>query len=392
MSLAFMRRLGAASGDLPDHVDVFPQSFECMGLDDLLTVSARIGDLAVTPAAEDDPVTPKDKIYQRGPVIDYHITVERAALIMDAAHAIMLDWPPSADRLFESVADRNPDPAPEHPVRRIFATRLGYHLLSPMRSVDGSDIRIIHGALEDWLHRERGIYLDGRRRPKVQAAGDILIDVADAIRRLEGRMINPSSLRFWADAGAIEMVGRKVRLSSVDRTVARLESLGVHEFHDPIPVEAWSGPSLYSDRYRRSDALRDLLSGRIRATRALPGEGQGLAGLMISRSDLVARIPERSGGQMRPLRVRLTAQEIRARRLSRRMKAALENDFFTNPARVHELIAALWPTVRPLNVVGEKVRCNYIVSEYGGRRCPRRLYSVADAIGLMTERHGPPVV
>lgn len=389
MSLEFMRLLGPSSGSLPDQPAGLTEPFRAMGLDDLLTVAATLGMGATTPSSDDEPTTRTSKVYNRRAAIDYHIGVRDAASAMDAAHRIITGWPASADALFAGIADRNPCPPTDHAVLSIFATRVGYQLLAPIRSIDGSDIDVIQVALAEWLYRERGIYLDGRRRAKVGVDGDVHIDVADAIRRLEGRAVNPGAIKAWADAGMVDLVGKKVRLSTVEATVARLESLEVADFDDPIGAEAWSGVLLYGEHFRRSDALRAVLSGEIRVRRVEGCDGRGLASLLVCRTDLTAM-----AGAARPKPKRRTPanpEDARRIQLDRRLADIRQRDGFTYPARIRELFAKLWPGAEPIEVEAPDIRCNYVVGRYGGRRCPRRVYSMMDALAVMTACHGPPL-
>lgn len=388
MSLKFMRLLGPSSGSLPDHPTGLTEPFSTMGLDDLLTIAATLGMAATTSASDDEPTTPTSKVYNRRAAIDYHIGVRDAARAMSEAHRIITCWPASAAGLFAGIADRNHSPPTDHAVLSMFATRVGYQLLAPIRSIDGSDIDVIQVALADWLYRERGIYLDGRGRAKVGVDGDVHIDVADAVRRLEGRAVNPGSIKAWADAGAVDLVGKKVRLSTVEATVARLESLEGTDFDDPIGAEAWSGILLYSEHFRRSDALRAVLSGEIRVRRIEGREGQGLASLLVCRTDLMAMI-----GAARPKPKRrppANPEDARRMQLDRRLADIRKRDGFTYPARIRELFAKLWPGLKPIEVEAPGIRCKYVVGHYGGRRCPRRVYSVIDALAGMTACHGPP--
>jgi hypothetical protein len=306
---------------------------------------------------------------------------------MEAAHEVMSDWPRSGDPLFDALAHRNRDADLEHPVRGMFATEMGHRLLSRLKSLDGAVVSVIDDALEGWLLRERGIYIDGRRRAKTETSGDVAIDVADAMRRLEGRMKNPTGIYSWVDAGAASMVGKKVSLASVERTLASLAELPTHDLDDAIEVEKWSSSKPFNPYYRRADAIRDVLSGAIRVTPSAEAERSGLAALRISSSDLrrnaeaplprsVRGVEKRKGASDSPVR--------RADRLSKR-------DAFCQPSRVSELLSKLWPGMVVVDFISmPTVRCNYVVPRYGGRRCPRRLYSVADAVSAMAEAHGPP--
>lgn len=392
MSLMFMRRLGieAALGrNQPNCDGELPAPFEVLSLDDLLTISAKIGVLAATSVSEDEPIGPKHKVY-RGVAIVPTISIEEAARMMDVAYRIIGGWPQSAHALFSSIADRNPNPDLQQPVHRIFATRIGHRLLGRLKSVNGSMIHVLDDALKDWLLQERGVYMNGQRRAKVGCNGDVTIDVADALRRIEGRSIYPMVIRSWEAAGAIKMVGRKVLLSSVNRTVDAITRLPYHKFDDGMAVEEWSISVSFTSLYRRSDALHDIFSGRIRVQRD-PREGRfGLATLRICRADFMDRAREAGGtaAEFRPRK--MTRQEAKSRRLPERVRKARESDSFRQPGKLNSLLAEIWPQLEPLNFATyPTVRCKYVVRQYRGRNCPMRLYSLVDAINLVAEVCGP---
>lgn len=381
-----------------DRSTLLPTGFRDLSLDDLLSAVAKIGLLATTPETADPPVGPRAKVY-RGVLLDAGLDIDEAARIAEAAHAVLSDWPRSADALFSAIADRNVDADFDHPVRRMFATKMGYRLLGRLKSLDGRVVGVIDDALEPWLLRERGIYLDGRRRPKSERSGDLAIDVADAMRRLEGRVKNYTGIHSWVDAGAAAMVGKKVSLASVKTTLASLAALPQHDLEDGIEVEVWSSVKPFNSFYRRSDAIRDILSGAIRTSPVPASKRSGLAALLISASDLrrnaESRLPRtisalEKGLPASPIRrpgVRLSARD----RLLQRVDALARRDAFFQPSRVSELCSDLWPGAKLVDFVSmPAVRCNYVVRMYGGRQCPRRLYSVVDVIAAMTEVHGAP--
>lgn len=332
--------------------------------------------LASVPPEEDPSAGLKERLYS-GASISNEITCAEAARVMDAADRIVRYWPKSANSLFSSLADRNPNPCQRHPVHSMFATRSGYRLLGRIKSVDGAVIRVIDDALEDWLLHERGIYIDGRQRPKVGVEGDVAIDVADALRRLEGRTGHPLGISAWSGAGAVEMVGRKVSLASVEATVEAIGQLKYSAFRDGMSVEDWSTRFLYSENYRRSDAIRDVLSGRIRVQRT-PGENRlGLASILVCREDFI-----------RCTREATVSAKMEKRAPERRAQRAREKDGFYRSGRIHELLSELWPGRQIPDVTTQaRVRCQTKVRSYYGREVKQRLYSIADAINLMEAGH-----
>lgn len=387
MSLAFMRRIGigvATGRILLDRRGKLPDPFERLGLDDLLAVAAKIGALAATPRNEDLPITQRAKV-RRSISVDTATTIQQVALVMDGAYEVIRDWPSGGYRLFSALADRNTDLHTDHPVRRIFATRLGYQLLGSLRSIDGRKVDIIDDALRHWLLVDRGIYLDGRRRAKVERDGALAIDVADAMRRLEGRTATAASIGSWIDAGAIRMVGKKVLLSTVTSTLRTLDGLASRSLDDGMSLDVWSRGGLFlHTKYRKVDALRDLLAGRIGIERQRDTSLSGLAALRLSRWNLEqlrdARCASAQVKIARRERLGINPMQIRLARLE-------ERDGFLQPGRLNTLLAKVWPEVEPINFPAvPQIRCEYKVRVYHGRNCGMRLYSVRDAAGFARQR------
>lgn len=374
-----------------DRSRLLPVEFEELSLDDLLAVFAKIGLLATSSEADDPRVGQRAKVH-RGVMLDADLGISRAVRMMEAAHVVMSDWPQSADPLFEALADRNGDADFDHPVRRMFATEMGYRLLSRLQSLDGGLVSVIDDALEGWLLRERGIYIDGRRRVKTETSGDLAIDVADAMRRLEGRIKNPMGIYSWVNAGAVTIVDKKVSLASVEQTLESLAGLPTHDLDDAIEVEEWSSSKPFNPYYRRADAIRDVLSGAIRVSPSARPDRTGLAALCISSSDLrrqaEAQLPRTIQGYGRK---KTNPEQPDAPPLIRRVCGLRARDAFFQPSRISDLLSKLWPGSPLVDFVSmPTVRCNYVVRRYGGRRCPRRLYSVADSIAAMSQIYGGP--
>ena len=389
MSLAFMRYLGivAATGRvLLDRRGVLTNPISSLPLGDLLSLASKIGTLVSVPASEDAPVG--RTATARGFVLDPDMTIEKIALMMDRVYAIFTDWPFAADALFAEIADRNPDPEVEHPIRAMFATRVGYRLLGTLESVNGGELTVLDEALEQWLLRERGIYLDGRRRPKVAGSEGLAIDVADALRRLEGRDVNPVAIGNWLDAGAVEIVDGKVLLRTVERTVGAMRQLQSIELDDRLTIEEWCSVSHFYSYYRKADALRDILDGAIRVWRD-PGR-EGLAALSISSDDFT-RCRAKARDASRKPRVRgPTVEETRARILRERISKLRHTDGYLQPGKLNELLARIWPKLPGLDVATEPIRCKYVVRVYHGKKFGMRLYSAVDAIDLVVSRLGEP--
>ncbi|MES2905259.1 MAG: hypothetical protein V4696_13825 [Pseudomonadota bacterium] len=382
---------GAMGPDFPLANAKVPGEFDALTLDEMLSVLAKLGLLGSTPKSLDYPVAENQKIH-RGSAMPPDIDTERLAALVKAVHRIFLGWPQTADRLFANLANRNRSPSVIHPVRAMFATNMGYRLLGRLRSLDGRVIMVIDDAFEAWLLRTCGIYMDGRKRAKVVEADDIAIDVADAMRRLEGKLSNPLAIRNWIEAGAVRMIGKKVSLESVTATVDQLAGLPDHELDDALPLERQSCGQAFNPYYRRSDAICDILSGVIRVQHLTTSDQFGLAGFRVSGTDLLRQSTLRI-----PPKIRELAKEVDSlsslpknlRRLHRRANRLRKSDAFAQPSKLRELVARLWPNHPPAEFESmPSVRCAYMIGHYGGRDCPRRLYSVADALDAMTELHG----
>lgn len=396
MSLAFMRYfgMGVATGRLlDDDRGRLPELFCDLPLGDLLALAVKIGTLAATPACDDEPIGANERV-NRSAIIEPDLPILKAAQMMDAACHVFARWPASADLLFASLADRNPEPAVAHPVRQIFGTRMGYLLLGELDAVDGSSIRVLQDALEDWQFRERGIYVGGQRRARAGHNGDAVIDVADAARRLEGRPVDATYIRAWHQAGAISLLGKKVLLSSVERTASILAQLPDHAFEDAMSIHEWGRVARFSHKYRRAAVLADVLSGKIRVQRD-PGEHHsGLAALRLCRADFCKRLDVAASGL--PLRrkptaggIPLTDAELKRRRLERRIANLRRIDGFLQEHKIHLLLSTMWPDAKALKPLSENgVRCKYVVRHYQARDFGMRLYSVIDALNIMSKRHG----
>lgn len=384
MSLAIIRHFGVAVGCgkiVLDRSGVLPLPFERLSLDDLLTVTARIGLLASTPPQFDQPLRAGQKPHATLPTAP-DISIEDAVAVTEAAYEVIHSWPQSADGLFNSLADRNNDPAMEHPIKCIFATKMGYRLLEPLRSLGGRKIPLIEEALHKWLHGMRGIYIDGRRRPKVGSNGDLAIDVTDALFRLEGRSTEGRRARSWQEAGLITFVGKKVMLSSVLQSLENLGALASVPLTDGLALDDWSKGIHFHGGYHRSDALKDILAGRIRVQRLQ--QGDGLSQFLVSHSDLLSRrnagLPPRAQHCSRAS-PKLSKMSRAERRFERRIANLRENDAFMQPGKLNALLQAATGCVPTFDVTTHsEIRCEYRVRRYHNRECPMRLYSVSDAL------------
>lgn len=377
MSAAIMQclPLGCLVGFDPAHG--LPEPFDALDLDSFLTIVSKIGILASASAEEDSPAGPSEKPYS-GVALRTDLSCSETARVMDAADRIIRDWPKGMESLFSTIADRNPNPCDDHPVRSIFSTRTGYRLLGRIKSADGETIGVIEGALENWLLRERGIYIDGRQRPKVGVAGDVAIDMADALRRLEGRSGHPLGIRSWVAAGTVNLVGNYVSLSSVEATVEAIAHLACSEFGDGMSVEDWSTRFLYHHHYKRCDAIRDVLSGKIRVRRRPSSESRtGLDSIEISSDDFLCCTREAA-----------ILAKTENRSVFRRAERARKTDGFCRPGQLYALLAARWPGCPIFDVTEEAaVRCRTDVRRYYGRTMRQKLYSIVDALNVMEQRY-----
>lgn len=188
------------------------------------------------------------------------------------------------------------------------------------------------------------------------------------------------------------MVDKKVSLASVEQTLESLAGLPTHDLDDAIEVEEWSSSKPFNPYYRRANAIRDVLSGAIRVSPSARPDRTGLAALCISSSDLrrqaEAQLPRNMQGFGRK---KANPEQPDAPPLIRRVRGLRARDAFFQPSRISDLLSQLWPGSPLVDFVSmPTVRCNYVVRRYGGRRCPRRLYSVADSIAAMSQIYGGP--
>lgn len=375
MSATILRHLGHdpfGQAHSPCHDTHLPPPFANLDFDALLTVASKIGTLAMISPEMDPPASSVERPYT-GAAMTADLAVPEIAKIMSAAHPIIVDWPTSSSKLFSSLADRNRAPSQRHPVQAMFATVGGHRLLGRIRSANGAVIRTIDDALEDWLFHNRGIYIDGRRRPKLSVDGDTAIDIADALRRLEGRGGNLLCISAWVDAGAIKMVGGKVSLTSVNQTVDAISHLRSSEFEDGLSGTEWSTRFIYNEHYRRSDALRDVLTGHIRVRRCAGDGDQGLGSIEVCHRDLIQRARNASASA----RLLMRSPKQRAAR-------ARARDAFYRSGKVYALLEELWPGRRLPYLEGNpRIRSVTKVWKYPDRDLRQRFYSVADALEVV---------
>jgi hypothetical protein len=374
VSAAILERLLWGTKELDRYVGdkawTLPEPFDELALDALLTILPKIGELAITEPGEDEEVGPVDKIY-RGVPIDRSMANQETSEMMAAAHHVIEDWPTNMESVISSIAGRNPNPSIDHPLRSLFATRMGYRLLGPIKSIDGAGIRVIDDVLEQWLLNRHGIYIDGRQRAKVATEGDIAIDAADALRRLEGEM--PTlGISAWSSAGAIRMIKKKVSLQSVEKTAERLAGLPSATFDEVMSAVDLGRRRVFSKFYRRHHALRDVLNGKIR-TQRVPGNFTGLASLKLCAGDFRTCV-EQATQQNSP---------------ASRAKRARKFDRFEQTGRIRALISQLWPD-RAIPDITERsdIRRRVLARHYDGRLKKTNLYSVVDTLDLMQALYG----
>jgi hypothetical protein len=371
LSMQIMNHVGSQylpSSAVPTGSGTVPAPFRTLSLDDLLSLVAKVGILSGTSAAYDRPSRAQDHV-KRLKISEHLATITSCTNILNAAFGIISRWPESANSLFSSIADRNPSPISKHPIRRIFATEMGGLLLAPIRSLSGNDIDIISGALDNWLLQKRGIYLDGRRRVKVISDGELHIDIADAVRRLEGRPESPNMIYSWKSAGMVQMAGGKVLMSSVEKTLSAMKRLRASDVNDEISVLEWN--DIGRMKYLRHLALIGIFSGKIRFRRH--SGMNGLSEIHASRSDLL--------------------QFFARGAVVEKFERAVRKDLFYQLSKLRPLLAEVWPmaVVTDLSSCPE-IRCKYVERQYYGRNFAKRVYSVADAGRLMIRMYGPPAL
>ncbi len=294
MSAIFMQLCEAEA--IKEHAGLFqhttlPEPFARLGLNDLVLVSAKLGLLSSEEATDDGPISADTRLY-RGHALHADVSKSQMAGMMNAAYRVMVDWPNGACELFEQLAGRNAEPEVEHPVRALFATMAGYRLLGPLISSDGAKITVIDDALRDWLFASKGIYLDNRQRAKTSDAAGLAIDIADALRRLEGRSGGIRSIKPWIDARAVIPIGSKVQLESVIDTIETINSLGCAELDDAISFCDLHTVRSFGRNFTKADVIRELMAGKIAVQKYKAGNEGG--DLLISLSDVNRRVQTQS--------------------------------------------------------------------------------------------------
>lgn len=130
--------------------------FETLSPNDLLTIIDILGIAATTDQALDENVEADGVRYRQG-LLDHSLTLEECSVRVEAATAIMEDWPRAYFDLLDKVAYRNKTAQHEVTERRAFATAVGQMLLFPRRSLNGEPLMVLQEAVDSYCSEQLNI-------------------------------------------------------------------------------------------------------------------------------------------------------------------------------------------------------------------------------------------
>jgi hypothetical protein len=142
--------------------DIAPP-FDNWKLQDYLAAIHTIGIASTTPADADQPLPGIVSVYGRGskePPVSTSVICSR----IDAATAVLDDWPTAYHRLLGEVAHRNQASEAALAGRRAFATRIGESLLHPIRGANGLTLAILCAEIDKFCANNGDLKKKGRTR------------------------------------------------------------------------------------------------------------------------------------------------------------------------------------------------------------------------------------
>lgn len=186
LSKLIARTAGAACGITPADGAVYPAEVEALPLNDLLSLAAVLGAIAVT-ASNDRPVD-ADRVRPISLLPEGPDSCDMGA-IARAAHEVLAGWPHAYRALLEELVDRNQAPTQRTFLGSRMGTEAGILALRPIVDVRGHPIAIAATEFGRFAE-ERLSYKVGQRLPSADGlegrAGD-LISLNRAMELLEGR-------------------------------------------------------------------------------------------------------------------------------------------------------------------------------------------------------------
>jgi len=145
---------GIVPTDLTGCFGDMPANEVCSVLDRLSVLAGTPPDLDLP--APTDRVKPSRLVDQGRSIADYADQLHLVAKVLSG-------WPDTLDDMFAKILGRNPAFSSKHRVKRLFGTRVGLLLFSPIPSIDGGRVDAIEAPFRNWLKREHA-YRKGMRK------------------------------------------------------------------------------------------------------------------------------------------------------------------------------------------------------------------------------------
>lgn len=299
---------------------------------------------------------------------------------VEAAMAIVDDWPRGLYRLLHDVAGRNADASTD--VRRLalFATDTGHAMLGPLLRADGSPVRFIDRRVRFWLLAEHG-YRHGERhlapvsineRRKTAMPGRIRTPPERLTAAAAAMMLESAAerhrMRDWVAAGVIEPgEDGTFAFDDVDAILyVLLHAVSPWERHgDHAALRSVSLRDL-GGAYTRPMLIADVFEGRLFVHAEV--DSPNLSHLW-ARRDLLER------------RIR-----------NQRLLDMAARDIWLPASTVARTIRSIWPEVADLNADAiramPKARSRHVERWHEGDCQNYIVHSATDVLTALIARHG----
>lgn len=331
LSSAAEDALCTALGEEPRGGPVLAAGFMALPAQEKLAVIERVGTLALL-AAEDAPLTKRNTFFPKKPdAIPTGRSLAGSRAVVEAAIAILADWPAAYRRLLDGLVDRAPYREEAWPILRRLQTKAGFLAVRPLRNARGEMIGFINDERDRFMREVLGVRMyqgsvrptgpafepvsGGARAASLKLRPEDYMPAKEAAAALGGTAA--SGLQGWVAAGLVELQ-RSRRGGHLVVRQSVLDALAL--FRNLPPDDGRTGLvgfSVYSRQlgrgYNRGDFLLDIVQGRIEAHVRHP-EVPAIESLAVSAADLA-----RQAATARVGRHILADEFLESRRLRRRL-------------------------------------------------------------------------
>lgn len=373
-----IRAAGAVDAMMSDGEVDLPPPFRYLDVDTFLAFLDRYGR-----ASRDGPDASRDsrKLKPMRYVEHQEPPLDISAQDVEAAMAIVEDWPRGFYRLLHGVAGRNADADIDVRKLALFATDVGHAVLGPLLDIDNVPVRFIDRRVRFWLLAEHG-YRHGERHavpiafwerrstflPGRQRARPERLSPAAAAMMLEG-LAERDRMKDWVAAGLIEPADDGTfAFDDVDAILYLLMHC-VAPPYDPIGYVGARDLSLrrLGGAYPRSQLLADILTGRLFAFSNK--EYPNLSHISVNEKQLDQRIE------------------------NQRILDMSAKDLWYPPSTAAKVIKAAWPAAKDLTADAiramPKVRVRHVEKWRDGDCQNYNVCSVSDVLTALVQQLGP---